>query len=172
MNLVTVLVGVALVTLGRELFWLFVGGVGFAVGATLASQFVVGQPEWVGVGVALVSGMIGAVLALSLQRFAVLVAGFAGGGEATIRMLYSLHLHSPVVPWLAFLVGGLVGAVLLSLLFDWTLIGLSSLVGASLIVQAIHAQPSFTVLAYTALVALGVVVQTRALRRKRSRLTL
>ena len=172
MNLVTLLVGVALVTLGRELFWLFVGGVGFAVGVTLASQFVVGQPEWIGLGIALVSGMLGAILALSMQRLAVLVAGFVGGGEATLRFLHVFHVHSPAAPWLAFLIGGLVGAVLLRLLFNWTLIGLSSVVGASLIVQAVHVHASYTAFLYAALVALGVLVQTGTLRRKRSRLRL
>jgi hypothetical protein len=170
MDLVAMFVGLALLTLGRRLYWLFVGGVGFAVGATVAGQFAVEQPEGVVVAVAVISGLLGAIVAVYLQRFAVAVAGFAAGGEAAIRLLHILHVHTVVAPWFLFGVGGLIGAMLLYALFDWALIGLSSFVGAALCVQAIPVAPSSTPLLYAALLVLGIVVQTRAFRGTRPRL--
>jgi hypothetical protein len=166
MGLVPIVVGLGLLTLGRRLFWLFVGGVGFAFGASFAEPFAIGQPDWVVVSIALVSGLVGAMLAIYLQRFAVVVAGFFGGAETVVRLLHALHIHTGAGPWVSFVVGGLIGAMLLYVLFDWALIAMSSVVGASLIVQALRIAPSFTVVAHTMLVACGLAVQIRTLPRR------
>ena len=39
------IIGIVLLTLGRRLFWLFVAGVGFAVGLQLAQQYLGTQPR-------------------------------------------------------------------------------------------------------------------------------
>src|SRR2546425_11407672 len=75
-----ILVGALLLLFGRRLFWLFVAAMGFIVGTTIAT-------EWFGRGsaemylaIALVLGIVGAVISLFLQRLAVGTAGFFAGG--------------------------------------------------------------------------------------------
>ena len=79
---VTLVVGLAVLLLGRRLFWLFVGAAGFAVGFTVAPAALPNSPEWLIVLAALVLGILGAVLAILLQWLAVGLGGFAPGSTA------------------------------------------------------------------------------------------
>jgi hypothetical protein len=160
-----ILVGIAVLTLGRKLFWLFVGAVGFVLGMSLATQFLGGQPDWVILLIALIAGLIGTLLALFLQRVAVGLAGFIAGGYITINLLAVLGWETGWIPWLSFVIGGVIGAVLVAALFDWALIILSSLTGATLIVQAIRVGSLLAALLFIVLLIVGVATQASLLKR-------
>jgi hypothetical protein len=169
MPVVEVLVGLVVLTLGRRLFWLFVGAVGLVAGITLATQFFRGQPDWVILLIALGAGLLGALLAIFLQQVAIGLAGFIGGGYIAIYLLNVLGLGPGRQSWLPFVIGGIIGIVLVVALFDWALIVLSSLTGASLIVQATHLRPAITGLAFILLFVVGVAVQASLMHGGRSR---
>ena len=61
---------------------------------------------------------------------------------------------------MAFLVGGLAGALLMNIVFTWTLIVLSSLGGAALICESFHAAPQIISAVFTVLAILGVPFQS------------
>jgi hypothetical protein len=62
-------------------------------------------------------------------------------------------------------IGGIVGAILLLVLFDWALIVVSSLIGAHLIQSAIVLPASGSTIVFIGLVVLGILVQAASLRR-------
>jgi Domain of unknown function (DUF4203) len=157
-----ILAGILLLFLGRRLFWLFVGVIGFVAGMTFGTQFFAGQPEWVVFVVAIISGLIGIFLAFFLQRIAVAVAGFLAGALLATNFLSAISLSVP--PLFPMIIGGIIGAILLSLVFDWALIFLSSATGAALIVQSVHLEPLFGLLAFVVLVIIGISFQARILR--------
>lgn len=161
--------GAAILILGRKLFWVFVGAVGFVVGMDIAGHFLQGRPDWLILVVAFGSGILGALLALFLQRAAILVAGFFSGGHiaATLLSLSGWQLSLP--QWVPFIIGGIVGAVLLYALFDWALIFLSSLSGAGLIVQSFLLTPQTQGLLFVGLVVVGVFVQTSLIKKGKGR---
>jgi hypothetical protein len=64
-----------------------------------------------------------------------------------------------------YIIGGLIGAVLLFILFDWGLIALSSLSGASLIVHSINFQSHALPLLFAVLVVVGILVQVQMKRK-------
>ena len=166
------LLGALLLLLGRRLFWLFVGAVGFVGGVHLAERLLPGRPEDVVIVFAIVVGLIAAVLAVVLRRLALGAAGFLAGGYLLMQLLAatvqaSPDYHGSLAPWLLFLVGGLVGAVLMNLVFDWTLILLSAVGGAYLICMCIHGLNSqFMTAIFTALTLLGVLAQAGLIRRR------
>ena len=125
-----VIVGLGMLGLGRQLFWLFVGGIGFLFGLNIAGSLLAGQSETTALLFALVIGLIGAVAALFLQRLAVNTAGFVGGGVIAVQLIEAMALEvgSTLVP---FIMGGVIGLILVSILFDWALILLSSLAGGT-----------------------------------------
>lgn len=167
MDIVRILVGVALLILGRRLFWLFVGLVGFVAGITLATQFLSGQPDWLVLVIALVAGLLGVLLALFLQQLAVGVAGFVAGGYIIVNLLSMLMAETDqLLYWLIFLIGGIIGAVLVILLFDWALIVLSSLTGATLIVQAAGLNPTLTLVLFVVLLVVGFVIQASSMTER------
>lgn len=169
-KIIPTLVGLLVLLLGRKLYWLFVGSAGFALGAELGTRFLIGQPVWMTVVVGLVAGIVGALASLFLQRLAVTVAGFVAAGYATATLVRLLGVDAQWALWLAFLLSGILGGVLVAAFFDWALVLLSSLIGATLVIQAMDLGPLPAALAFAALAILGVAVQVRAMwaTKKRS----
>ena len=167
MILPTILVGLALLTMGRQLFWVFVGAAGFIFGSTLASQFLIGQPAFVIVGVGLTGGLGGIGLALFAQHFAVGVAGFIMGSYVLTYLLSTFGVVGTDWIWLGAVGGGIIGAVLVVAFFDFALIALSSLAGAELIIQTLNFERLTSVLLFVLLVAIGAALQTSTLKKRR-----
>ena len=156
--------GVCLLLAGRRLFWLFVAITGFLIGAEVAGDLFVNQPRWVVWVLAAGAGIIGAVLAMLLQRVAFALAGFYAGGYLAVTLVQSLGWGMPDV--VVSLTGGIIGAVLAALVMDWAIIVLSSLVGSGLIVAAFGIQSFEGALLGAALAAVGIFVQAKFTREK------
>lgn len=159
----SILIGVAVLTLGRKLFWLAVAVVGFIVGLSLVVRLMSDQPDWVVLVAALIAGGIGALLAILVQKVAIGVAGFVMGGYFVAWLVRFLELDSGQWTWLLLIVGGIVGALLALSLIEVALIALSTLAGAALIVQAINFSPLVTGLLFLALLVVGIVIQAKML---------
>lgn len=166
MVLLTLLVGVLVLVLGRRLFWLFVGAVGFELGMRVAMQIVGQEPAWQVMTISLVAGLLGALLAVFLQRAALAIAGFFAGGYLLLGLISALDLQVGQLAWLFLIAGGIIGTIFVFMLFDWALIVLSSLLGAQLLVGTTSLEPLFRALLFVVLVALGVIIQRRSLRWK------
>jgi hypothetical protein len=170
MSFVNILVGAALLFFGRRVFWVFVAGAGFVAGLSLANN-VLEVPESVGLIIGIGIGLLAALLAVFLQRFAISLAGFLVGGYIALQLLPMLNIDSG---WwatvIAFIMGGIIGVFLVGMFLDWALISLSSLAGASLISEALNLSSGPGTVVFVILVAIGVVFQGRELsgvRRKR-----
>jgi hypothetical protein len=167
MSVLIGLIGVALLFLGRKVFWLFVAGAGFVAGMAITSSLFHG-PEWVAVLIGLGIGFLAALLAIVLQRFAIGLAGFLAGGYLALQFLVPLfHLEHGWLPLLAFGVGGVLGLILVSVVLDWALIALSSLAGAALLSEALPVHDGLGFLVFVVLVVIGAAYQIRELRRDR-----
>ncbi len=166
--IVSAMVGAIVLFFGRKLFWLCVAAVGFAAGVEMAPHVLQQPTPMLQLSIALVLGFIGALLALFLQKLAIGVVGFAAGGRLAVGLAASFTFEWAHSYWVVFIVGGIVGAILLIALFGWALVLASSLIGAFLIVGAITLPPTGATIVLIALTILGVVVQTAALRRSRS----
>lgn len=162
--LINAILGGALLVAGRKLFWLFVGAAGFVTGFQLTISYFQG-PEGVAIIVGLVAGLIFAALAVFLQTVAIGIAGFLAGGYILQTLTASLGLNT--APWIIYLVGGIIGVLLVSFLFDWAIITLSSLAGATLVVQALQLQG--TGLIFMLLFLGGVIIQGMAYRNEERR---
>lgn len=161
MEWVNILVGAVLLLFGRRLFWLFVGGVGFIVGFDLATSALQGQPEWVILLIAVAVGVIGIIASIFLQRIVVGIAGFfAGGYFLSTLAVTALHMNQQGVQWVAFIIGGILGAILTMMLLDPALIIMSSLAGATAISQNIPVDPMTKNMIFIGLLIFGIVVQS------------
>ena len=159
-----IVAGALLLLAGRKLFWLFIAVTGFFVGVEVARSLFVNQPEWVIWVFAVGAGVIGAVLAMLFERVAFALAGLYAGGYLAMRLVDQLGLGLPDLG--VFLVGGILGAVLATLVLDWAIIVLSSLVGAGMIVAAVGLEPLQAGIAAGAMAAVGIVVQAALMRGK------
>jgi len=151
------MIGVLLLTFGRRLFWLFVGSLGFIAGLQMAEQSLSAHPLWVIWVVALIFGLAGALLALFFQGFAIVIGGFAAGSAIAAHLAVFFRLAPSAI---LLLMGGFFGAMLLYFLFDWALIVLSSMVGATLLVAEISWSQQVEMVIYGVFVGVGIVFQT------------
>src|SRR5438045_2325393 len=125
--IVGALLGVIILFFGRKLFWLCVAAVGFAAGVELAPHIAQQPSPLLALTFALVFGFIGALLALFLQKIAIAIVGFLAGGKIGVALAAAFLSNAVQFYWLSFIVGGIIGAILLLVLFDWALIFLSSI---------------------------------------------
>ena len=167
MSIVNIVVGILLLALGRKLFWLFVGCIGFVAGYASVQQFGGGQPDLIVILIALFSGLAGALLAVFFQGVAIALAGFVAGGYTSMIVTALIGLEGGQWPWVIYVVGGILGAAMLFLIFDWALILISSLSGASLIVQTVEVGQDIKTLLFIVLVIIGIIFQTVLFRQDR-----
>jgi|SRR5215831_333307 len=163
--LVGALIGIVVLLFGRKLFWLCVAAVGFLAGVELAPHLVNEPSTLLQLTVAIVLGLIGALLALLLQKIAIAVFGFLAGGKLAGAIAAAFFVHYAQYSTIIFVVGGLIGAILLLTLFDWALIVVSSLIGAHLIQNAIVLPPSGSTVVFLGLAVIGILIQAASLRR-------
>src|SRR4029453_8481917 len=117
--IISALVGAALLLFGRRLFWLFVAALGFAIGLQLAPHLSQSPPLWLSLLLSLGLGLIGALLAVMLQKLAIGIAGFLVGGRVAIAIAAALWVNYAQYSVIIFVLGGIIGALLLVALFDW-----------------------------------------------------
>jgi hypothetical protein len=166
MDIIRIVVGILLLLFGRRLFWLFVGAVGFVSGIEAAALLFPGHPDWTIIMIALLAGIVGSLMAIFIQGLAIGLAGFLAGGYCIISVLNVLSPGLGPFAWLGFLLGGIVGAVLVVMLFHWALIILSSLTGAIMVVQGFSLSPLASLLLSGLLFVGGVAMQASFNKRE------
>jgi hypothetical protein len=166
--LLTLLAGLALLLVGRRLFWLFVGLVGFFTVYRWFEPYPSAAPNvrWV---LAILAGIVGILLAIFLQKFAVALAGFFAGGWFALQFLGLQLSHTRGADLLVFVIAGVIAAILAMAVFNFALIVLSSLAGADLIVEALRPGPELARIALIGLVIVGIAVQMGITARRRRR---
>lgn len=166
LNFFNAILGGALLLAGRKLFWLLVGAIGFVIGVEVAARFFHGS-DLMTFLVGLVLGIIFAVLAVFVESIAIGIAGFLGGGYILQSLAAMLGFDKGALVWIAFIVGGIIGVILVAALLDWALITISSLAGASMVLHAFRLGQVNGGLLFLVLVIIGVAVQGSVLRRER-----
>jgi len=160
---INILIGLILLFGGRRLFWLFVACVGFASGYHYAQQIWAIHSPILVVLLSLAVGGLGAIIAIFFQKVAIMVAGFAAGGYIVLALFNQFAGLPAQMVWLPYIIGGIIGAITLFLVFDWALIFLSTLTGATLIVQMAAFSPWVEIALFLALVLAGIVFQAKTM---------
>ncbi|KPK95006.1 MAG: hypothetical protein AMJ94_00750 [Deltaproteobacteria bacterium SM23_61] len=165
MQLFTIVLGLILLVFGRRLFWLFVALVGFILGMEFTGVILGDQPKWVMLFIGLGTGLIGALLAVFIERLAFALAGFYAGAYLALIGAQSFGVESNT--FLLCAVSGFIGAVFAALIMDWVIILLSCLVGAGAIVVSLGLDQMARLLVFVALAAAGAVFQAKVMARSR-----
>lgn len=149
--------GLILLLAGRRLFWLFVAALGFTIGFALSRLIFREGSELFALLIALGCGLLGAWLAMGLRKAALAIAGFGAGGYILSFLFQAGGIQLSVV--LSWLLGGVIGAILLTVLFDWALVFLSAASGAAILARTIPLLDAFLLLKFAILFVIGFVIQ-------------
>ena len=165
MDISAVLTGALLLLAGRRLFWFFVGAVGFLLSFEICLAYLTGLPFYAVVFVALLVGAAGAAAALFFQGIAVAAAGFLAGGYLAAGLCTVFGWASSGIVAPVTIAGGIAGCIVTILMFDWALIGLSSMMGAALIAGTLPVPEVSMAIIFFMLLCAGTLVQARAFGR-------
>jgi len=158
-----ILVGLTLLLFGRKLFWLLVAFSGFMVGFQFSEMIIPYSPQWIQVTVALGVGIMGALMAILLQRMAFVLAGFLAG--LYMVLMATQWMGTNDFSFVFYILGGVVGAVAGYIFIDWAIIVLSAIIGASVIVNALmvvlRLPPAISIVSFMVLSVIGAVFQIR-----------
>jgi hypothetical protein len=167
MNWLNIVIGLFLLFTGRGLFWLFVACVGFVSGYHYAQQvWAIHSPLTILI-ISLAAGGVGAIIAIFFQKAAIVIAGFAAGGYVGLGLFGQFNGLAAQMIWLPYIIGGIIGAVVLYFTFDWALIVLSTLTGATLIVQVVTFSPLVEIALFLVLVIVGMAFQAKIMTGER-----
>lgn len=161
--------GVVLALVGRHVFWLAVGLVGFLLTYSLATAALPDLDPTVVTVLALLVGAVGAVMTLASLR---LVAAIAGSLLLAVvaRALFVLYVDDSAWQWLAFAVGAALGWLLVRALFDVGIVVTTALgggwyVASGLSATGVDVSASATLWIGLAAAVVGIAVQTGVWRR-------
>lgn len=171
-----ILLGLLPLLFGRQLFWLFVGITGFLIGILLGEALFPNLAPLLRLLISLGIGILGALLAVAIQVPMAMVAAFLALGGVGFLIANALA-GPPWLRWVLFLGLGVLGAILVALYFDWALIIVSSLQGASAVTSGmlmlLPGRPVWLgVLVWAALLAVGIMFQSGNLENTRRRRSL
>lgn len=164
-RLLTFAAGALLLVAGRRVYWLLVGLLGFVLGYTLTAEFLEG-PYWLTLIAGLAAGLVASGLAVFFQKIVLTLAGLLIGGLAVLWWAGQMGWGEPWWVWALALGAGLVGAVLTKEVFEMALMVLSSVFGATLILEALQRPAEQISPLFVILVAVGVVIQFFGSRRR------
>jgi hypothetical protein len=156
--------------LGRKIFWLMVGIMGFLLGLSL-TVYVLDWPVWLKLLAGLGVGVVFSMLAIFIQKPMAAIFGFFAFGlaAATLAHLWGATRDSSLF-WIIFVMGGIVGVILVFALFDWALIIGTSLSGAGAVVTALEGMLRLqrngmvTIALFLILLLIGIVYQSNRLK--------
>jgi hypothetical protein len=164
---ILIVLGLLSLLLGKRLFWLFAGIVGFALGWWLTGLLLPPTTDrLLFVIIGIIAGLILGGLARFLGKWAIRIIAAIAGFVILPMLLGNLGMLGGLSEFLWAVIGAVLGFVLALLLADWTLIFLSSILGAGLILNGtqlfLPLGEAVRMIVGFILVAVGVVVQSRS----------
>lgn len=162
MTLLTILIGIALIILGRKALWLGVFSGGFLAASQILGYILFDQTEstiWI---LSAISAAVILMIYLTLEKAMVIILGALGGGFLALSIFDSMSIISTdtfPAKFAVFVAGGLIGILLMKLIFEWAMKSLTVLLGAYLISSFLIGQPIFQLLALVVLSIIGIAIQ-------------
>lgn len=166
--LAQIVVGGVLLLFGRRLFWLLIGAAGFFAGVLVTDTYLAVDSEALRWIVGLAVGLLAALAAVFLKRIAVSLGGAIIAGYSVYWYLGLTWQPLQTWQWLLVAAAAVIGFLVAQVVFDFGLIFLSSLAGATLVLENLDAAASVSRWLFLVLVVLGATAQATSLpERKR-----
>jgi hypothetical protein len=161
-----IVLGIILLMFGRRLFFIFAGMSAFLIGFEYSRLLFHVRSEKAVLIISLICAIVGIILAFVFKKIGLSIAGFLAGGYISMMLVRELGFRIGWWPWVIFVLGGVLGIILIAVIFEWALIILSSLVGSFLIIQITGFNVYWTKVLFVILTAVGIAAQLIQYRTK------
>ena len=169
MPILPLLSGIVLLVSGRRLFWLIIAILGFIFSYQLVQENSPNLSQEAILVIGLLLGIVGAMLAVFIQKIAIALAGLLAGAMVADYIWHWLGQTGDLYI-LAIIAGAILGCLFMVVIFEWALVILTSLAGASLLVQSLDLSgQAMSGIIFLALALLGIFIQSWHSPPKRGR---
>ncbi len=149
-------IGGIILFLGHELNFLFAGAMAALIGFRLTPLLPPQWPGWADYAFIIGLGVIAAAAVLLNERVGYFISGFLAGG------LFLVEYYAPnslTVPWLPFVIGGVIGALVIGVFTDWALILVTAAIGAYYLLNLFVLDSTMEILIGAGLFIVGALTQ-------------
>jgi len=150
------LIGGIALFLGRELSFLFSAAMAALIGLRFTPFLPATWPAWAEIAFIIAFAVLGAVLTLINKQNGYYVCGFLVGGFVASEYFAPGILVIPILP---FILGSVIGAVVLGVFGEWAMIIVSCLIGVYLIYGVLPLYGTAKTLASAGIFLVGGLVQ-------------
>ena len=164
MLIVRGVIGGIILFLGRELNFLFAGGMAALVAFRLTPKLPPTLPNWADYAFILGVAIVAAVFVLINERAGYFLSGFFAGGYVLMEYFEPGVL---TFPWLPFLVGSVIGAAIIGIFTEWALIVVSSLIGCIYATSLFQLSQTAETLVAGGLFVIGAITQVILMRMQK-----
>lgn len=148
--------GAILLFLGRELNFVFAGGIAGLYGYRVAPRLPADWPAWSDTAFIIGLVVIAAAIPIINEKFGYFLSGFLGGGYFLVEYFAPGAATLPLIP---FFVGSVIGALVMGFFGEWAMMIISSVVGAFFIVDLFTLRRDVEMMISGGLFLLGALVQ-------------
>jgi hypothetical protein len=159
MGIATVGLGFLVLLAGRPLYPVFTGAVTFLAGAYLARTYLAMPSNWQPLIVFLLLAGVGIGAGFAFRRWYVYLSTFIAGGYLVYYMPVALEARASFASPALFGIVGAIFLIAMFLLFDVTLVVLSSLLATTMILQYLRIATISSVILFLILVVFGISAQ-------------
>jgi len=156
--------GAILLFLGHELNFLFAGGMAALIGFRLTPQLPSAWPEWSGYAFMGALAIIAAAITIINKRFGYFLSGFLAGGYFLVEYFEPGLL---TLPLLIFIIGGVIGSLILGIFTQWALVIVSCLIGSYYVTNLFVLSPTAKTLVNSGLFIVGALTQVIIMRMQK-----
>lgn len=156
MQVLRAVIGGVFLFLGRELNFFFAGAMAALIGLRLTPLLPPQWPAWSDIVLMLGLAVVAALVTIRRERFGYYLSGFLVGSYFLVEYYEPGVLTLPLLP---FLVGGVIGAIIIGIFTEWALMVVSCLVGAYFVTSMFTLSPTAEILVGSGLFILGALTQ-------------
>jgi len=156
--------GAIMLFLGRELSFLFSAAMAAFLGLRLVPLLPDQWPAWADTVFVIALAILAAVATLLNERTGYFVCGFLVGGYVFTEYYAPGVLSIPILP---FIVGSVLGALVIGFLTEWAMIIVSCLVGVYFLTSIMPLAPTPKTLVGAGLFIIGALVQAIIMRAQK-----
>lgn len=164
MLIVRGVIGIIILFFGRELNFVFAGGMAALVGFRLAPLLPDSLPSWSDYALIIGLAIIAAAAVLINERGGYFISGFFAGGYAMMEYFAPGVLTFPILP---FIIGAILGATIIGVFTEWALIAISSFIGAVYATTLFKLSPTAETLVAGGLFVIGSLTQVILMRMQK-----
>lgn len=150
------IIGAILLFLGRELNFLFAAAMAALWSFRIAPHLPSSWPAWGDWAFVLTMAVVAATIALINERFGYFLSGFLAGSFFLVEYFAPGGSNAPFLP---FIIGGVIGSLILGLLTEWAMILVSSAIGAAYVLNLFRLSPTAEILVGSGLFIVGALAQ-------------